>query len=114
MAFVSTTVTSFREKPRWAGIKEVYVKIQVDGAYNSASAISFDPSDYYVGTVKAIHPAPFLDDNSKICWPVYKPSDDTLHVFRNSGTGGLVVEVPDADTALSGNAFYVTIVGVGV
>lgn len=113
MAYVSTTVTSFREKPRWAGIKEVYVKIQVDGEYNQASAISFDPADFYVGTVKAIHPAPFLDDNSKICFPVFDGTDE-IHVFRNSGTGGLVIEVPDSDTALSGNAFYVTIVGVGI
>ena len=111
MAFVETTVTSFREKPRWAGIKEVYVKIQIDGAWDT-SGIEFDVADYYVGSVKAVSAAPFLDDNSDIIVPVVDEANDVIMLFRGDSTG--LVALSGGDTAVSGNAFYATIVGVGV
>lgn len=107
------TIAKTAERPRPFGIKEAYFQITVDSAYVATAGITFSASTYALGTVKYANANVFLDASSIPVQPVVDVSNDTIWLFRENASG-ILTAVTDSDADVSGQTFYVNVVGVGV
>lgn len=107
------TITKTAERPRPFGIKEAYFQVTVDSAYVATAGITFSASTYALGTVKYANANVFLDASSLPVVPVVDVSNDKIWLFRED-TAGVLAAVGNSDADVSGQTFYVNVVGVGV